>query len=322
MSSTAFVIQTHDLTKYYGTGRKVNRALEKLNLSVQRGEIFGYLGPNGAGKSTTIRMLLDIIRPTHGRASVLGLDAQKDSLAIRRRIGFIPGELALWNTERGTDIVTYFGKVRGKVDHRYIAELTERLQLDLTKRMRDYSTGNKRKLGLVLALMNRPELLILDEPTSGLDPLMQQTFNQLMIEARSAGQTVFLSSHLLSEVQTICDRVAILRNGDLKAIERVESLTTVDFRWVTLRMDSPASAAEHLRQLAGVSDLTANGTTVTLRLHGDFDPVLRAVESHYIYDLHVKEPTLEEIFLTYYDEKGAAPAGREAAFVHTQEGVQ
>lgn len=303
MANTGFIIQTKDLTKHYGRGGKVNRALEGLTLNVQRGEIFGYLGPNGAGKSTTIRMLLDLIRPTRGSATVLGLDPQKDSTAIRQRVGFIPGELVLWNNERGIDIVRYFGRVRGGVDMPYVDALIDRLQLDLSKRMREYSTGNKRKLGLVLALMNRPELLILDEPTSGLDPLMQQTFNQLMIEARQQGQTVFLSSHLLSEVQAICDRVGILRHGELKAVERVEALTTVDFRWVTLKTPNPPEMASRLRGLAGMSDLTVNGSTLTLRLHGDFDPLLRAVGDQYVVDLHVKEPTLEEIFLTFYEDQ-------------------
>lgn len=298
------VIQTTGLTKTYHGGVK---ALDNLSLEVRQGEIFGYLGPNGAGKSTTIRILMDFIRPTSGQASIFGLDAQRDSLALRRRIGFIPGELTLWPGQTGRRIVEYWGRVRGGLDERYVAELTERLSLDLSLRVRDYSTGNKRKLGLVLALMHRPELLILDEPTSGLDPLMQQTFNELMREWRAAGRTVFLSSHVLSEVQAICDRVAILRHGQLKAVESIAKLTQVDFRWVTLQFRD-AARADEVAAVPGVSSITAQGDTLRLGLTGDIDPLLRAVQGHYIVNLHVQEPTLEEIFLAFYDD-GQRPNG-------------
>jgi ABC-2 type transport system ATP-binding protein len=275
--------------------------LDNLDLSVKEGEIFGYLGPNGAGKTTTIRMMLDIIRPTSGRINILGMDAQKDAVELHHQIGFMPGELNLWKNEKAIDIVKYFGRVRGKLDMAYATQLAERLQFDMSKKVRDYSTGNKRKLGLVLALMNRPKLLILDEPTSGLDPLMQQTFNHLMREVRDEGRTVFLSSHVLSEVQAICDRVGILRGGILRAVENVENLTHANFRWVTVNY---RGELPDLTGIAGVSEVTKlNGDAVKLRLTGDVDPLLRTlVKGEYISNFKTQEPTLEEIFLAFYDE--------------------
>ncbi len=305
---TQVVIETNNLTKVYGSGKSGFKALEKLNLTVNRGEIFGYLGPNGAGKTTTIRMLLDLIRPTEGYAKIFGKDAQSKSIDIHKHVGFLPGELSLWNNEKSIDIIKYFGRIRGGVDMNYINSLATRLQFDVKKRVRDYSTGNKRKLGLILALMHQPELLILDEPTSGLDPLMQQTFNQLMMEWRDAGRTVFLSSHVLSEVQAICDRVAVLRHGELKAVERIETLTQVDFRWVTVEFREKPVIDRWITDIPGVSDVSkANGYSIKLRLTGDFDPVLKAVQNQYVVNMHVQEPSLEEIFLAFYDDNKSAP---------------
>jgi ABC-2 type transport system ATP-binding protein len=296
------VIQTEKLTKVYSGGKP---ALEDLSLTVAPGEIFGYLGPNGAGKTTTIRLLLDLIRPTSGRAAIFGLDTIAQSVAIRQRIGFLPGELNLWDRLTAREIVNYMGNLRGGVNTAYVNELAERLNFDLTKRMRTYSTGNKRKLGLILALMHKPDLLILDEPSSGLDPLMQQTFNQLMLEAKANGQTVFLSSHVLSEVQAICDRVGILRDGKLQAVETVERLTRVDFRKVTLKFREAVSPLL-VSSVAGVSKVSAEGANVlSLQLAGDFDPLLKAVSSAYVQDILVETPTLEDIFLTFY---GGQPA--------------
>lgn len=304
MNNPSATIQTESLSKVYHVGREEIHALKMLNLSVQKGEIFGYLGPNGAGKTTTIRLLLDIIRPTSGHASVMGMDAQADSVAIHRHIGFLPGELNLWKNLTGAQVVDYIGKVRGGVDMNVVRNLTGRLQLDLSIRVRSYSSGNKRKLGLVLAMMNKPDLLILDEPSSGLDPLMQQEFNQMMREARNEGRTVFLSSHVLSEVQAICDRVGILRGGELKAVQRVADLTHTDFRWVTLHF-SEAVAPQIVSNLPGVSEVNTSGNTLKLRLVGDFDPLLRAVSPYYVADIEVQEPTLEEIFLAFYGSNHA-----------------
>lgn len=294
------VIQTRDLSKAYGNGDKL--ALNRLNLDVQRGEIFGYLGPNGAGKSTTIRILMDLIRPTSGEAKVFGLDARQHAVEIHKRVGFMPGEMSLWPNYTGDSVVRYFSSVHGHVDPAYVQQITRRLELDLAVKMRQYSTGNKRKLGLLLAMMHKPDLLILDEPTSGLDPLMQQVFNDMMREQRAAGRTVFLSSHVLNEVQAICDRVAILRGGVIQDIDRVDRLTHTDFRWVRLKFRAPVPAAR-FAGIAGISDVEANGTDVKLRVVGDFDPVIRAIGPEYVVEMTIDEPTLEEIFLAFYGEK-------------------
>lgn len=295
---SAPVIRTDRLTKRYGS----TVALDSLSLEVQQGEIFGYLGPNGAGKTTTIRILMDLIRPTSGSASIFGMDTQANSVEIHKRIGFIPGELNLWKGQTALNVIRYFGNVRGGVDMSYVHELAERLDFDVTKRIRDYSSGNKRKLGLILALMHKPELLILDEPTGGFDPLMQQTFNEMMREWRDAGRTVFLSSHVLSEVQAICDRVGILRNGKLTAVETVTRLTHVDFRWVELQLRD-GTVPLNLEQIPGVSEVSVDENRVRLRLIGDFDPLIKAFSSAYITNIRVSEPTLEEIFLTFYGDR-------------------
>lgn len=295
------VIHMENLTKIYsGTVP----ALDSLNLDVQRGEIFGYLGPNGAGKTTTIRLLLDLIRPTAGQATILGMDARNDSVAIRQRVGYMPGELNLWDKQTARQIIHFIGQARGGYDSRYVHELAERLQFDLTKKVRGYSTGNKRKLSLILALMNKPDLLILDEPSGGLDPLMQQTFYQMMQDVSAEGRTVFLSSHILSEVQAICDRVGILRNGKLEAVQRVDELTHTDFRHITLRFREPVTAAL-LTSVPGVSNVRVDGKVAKLQLLGEFDPLLRAITGQYVEDIEVMEPSLEEVFLKYY---GAQPA--------------
>jgi ABC-2 type transport system ATP-binding protein len=298
-------IQTRALTKSYQRGKAA--ALSQLDLTVNRGEIFGYLGPNGAGKTTTIRLLLDLIRPSSGSAEVFGLDARSNSMELHKRIGFLPGELVLWPSLTGKQVIEYLASVRGNVDRAYVSQLTERLALDLSKKTRSYSSGNRRKLGLITALMHKPELLILDEPTNGLDPLVQQTFHQIMIEARDEGRTIFLSSHILSEVQAICERVAILRDGQLKAVERVSDLINVRFHWVTLYFRQPVSL-ERVSAVPGVSDASAEGNTLRLRLTGDTDPLIRALGDEYLTDIRTEEPSLEEIFLTFYGNVSASEA--------------
>ncbi|NDJ63165.1 MAG: ABC transporter ATP-binding protein [Chloroflexi bacterium] len=302
------IIQTENLTKMYSGGV---RALDNLTLSVEQGEIFGYLGPNGAGKTTTIRLLLDLIRPTSGSASIWGLDVNRNSLEVRRRIGYLPGELSLWDGQTATQVVRYLRNLRGGVDMTYVHSLAERLQFDMTKKIRSYSQGNKRKLGLILAMMSKPDLLILDEPTSGLDPLMQQTFYQMMREVRSEGRTVFLSSHILGEVQAICDRVGILRGGQLRSVQRVADLMQADFRWVTLTFREPAEVA-WLAAVPEVGSVTVDGRVVRLQLTGDFDPLLRAIGDHYVENIKVQEPSLEEIFLSFYGD-GETESQREPA---------
>jgi ABC-2 type transport system ATP-binding protein len=299
------VIKTNQLTKVYNPRNpKPTVALKNLSLDVQKGEIFGFLGPNGAGKTTTIRILLDLIRPTNGNATIFGKDIRQNSVEIHKSVGFLPGELNLWKGRSAQEVVNYLASVRGN-DKSQVKEakiLAERLKFDLSKKVRDYSTGNKRKLGLIIAMMHKPELLILDEPTAGLDPLMQQIFNQMMLEVKQDGRTVFLSSHVLGEVQAICDRVGILRDGELKAVEDVEKLMRVDFRHVEMRFRDavPQAWLGRLTELQGTKQVEADGNTLKLQLIGDFDPLLRAVSDGYIEDMRIHEPSLEDIFLAFY----------------------
>ncbi len=302
--ASASIIEMRGLSKSYGSGAKQTVALSNLNLSVNRGEIFGYLGPNGAGKTTTIRLLLDLIRPSQGGATIFGMDVRADSVEIHRRIGFFPAELSLWEGRAGKQIIHYVASVRGDTRGivKHADELAERLDLDTSKKVRDLSSGNKRKLGLIIAMMHSPELLILDEPTGGLDPLVQQSFHSMMDEYRERGKTVFLSSHVLSEVQAICDRVGILRDGELKAVESVEKIMNVEFNWidVTFRDAVPAGMLQKLGRMPSITDVSANGKVLRMRMVGDFDPLLRAISDGYVESLHIEEPTLEEIFLAYY----------------------
>ncbi len=294
-ASQDIVIHIDGLTKHYG---KVE-ALNDLHLNVYRGEIFGYLGPNGAGKTTTIRTLLDFIRPTAGRAEIFGLDVTRDSVKLRERLSNLPGELGLWNHMNGWDMVDYLGGLRGGVDRNYVGELAERLDMDMNRKAKECSSGMKRKLGLIQAMMHKPDLLILDEPTGGLDPLVQLTFHKLMLEVSEEGRTVFLSSHNLPEVEAICDRVGILREGRLIAVERISDLKQVRFRWMTLIMDSPVDPAE-FEAIEGVSDVSAYNSKLRLRVVGELDEVIKVAAKHHVIDLEYEEPSLEEIFLEYY----------------------
>jgi ABC-2 type transport system ATP-binding protein len=300
------VIETRALTKVYAARKPAAPALDRLDLSVERGEIFGFLGPNGAGKSTTINLLMDLIRPTAGSAALFGMDSRQNAVEIHRRVGFLPAELALWKGDTARQIIRSIALVRGDAPAQIkeAERLAERLSFDPTKKMRDFSTGNKRKLGIILALMHRPELLILDEPTSGLDPLLQQTFNQMMLEAKAEGRTVFLSSHVLSEVQAICDRVGILRNGQLKAVESVHTLTRVGLRKVSMQLSSENDTLQTLRALAGVSDLRQHGEQWQFSYAGQPRQLLAALAAADIADVLITEPTLEEIFLTFYGDNG------------------
>ena len=304
------VISTAGLSKTYGSGDGQVMALDQLSLTVNQGEIFGYLGPNGAGKTTTIKLLLDLIRPTAGDAKLFGMDARENSVEIHRRIGFLPAELELWGGRSGHQVIQYVASIHGDSSRivKSAAEIADRLDLDTSRRVRDYSSGNKRKLGIVLAMMHGPELLILDEPTNGLDPLVQQTFHEMMLEYRDKGKTVFLSSHILSEVQTICERVGILRDGDLKAVETVDELTQVDFNWIDIHFKErpPERMIQRLRDGDIASDISTHDKSVHLRLRGDFDPLMRVISDAYVVGLQVQEPTLEDIFLAFYsdDEEG------------------
>ncbi len=308
MTSDVAVL-TEDLTKFYG-GR---RGIEGLNLEVRAGEVLGFLGPNGAGKTTTIRLLLDFLRPNRGRATVLGLDPRRDKAAVHRRIGYLPGELAFPGRDTAADLLRFFGAARGGVAWSHVSELAERLELDLSRPVRTMSKGNKQKVGVVQAFLHQPDLLVLDEPTSGLDPLMQQEFLAMVREARANGQTVFMSSHVLAEVQQSADRVGIVRDGQLAAVERVESLGRRAVRTVEIHFADPVQEAE-FAALPGVSDVTVSGPVLRCTVDGRLDPLVKAAARHDVVDLLSSEPDLEETFLSfYYHSEGAGDATRAGA---------
>jgi ABC-type multidrug transport system ATPase subunit len=293
------LIETAKLTKSYGT----HRGIVDVDLTVQQGEIFGFLGPNGAGKTTTIRLLLDLIRPTSGRATVFGIDVTVDPVAIHRRIGYVPGEFALYDRLTGAQTLDYFANLRGGVDPAYQAELIRRFDIDPSRRFKEYSKGNKQKIGLVIALQHRPDLLILDEPTSGLDPLVQQSFFALVHEARADGRTIFLSSHILSEVEKTCDRVAIIREGRLAKVDTVDALRDLAHHQVELRFTEGVPTAA-FQSLPGVSDVVADDHVLRLRVSGPITPVVQAAARYELLDFVSREPSLEETFLAQY---GTAP---------------
>ncbi len=291
-------ILTEKLTKNYGR----SRGIVALDLEVRPGEVFGFLGPNGAGKTTTIRVLLDLIRPTAGRALVLGRDSHRDTLAIQARCGYLPGELSLYPTLTGRETLRYLANLRGGVEWRQVDELSERLDCDLDKKVADLSSGNKRKLGLISAFMHRPELLILDEPTSGLDPLVQHEFYALIDEARDAGQTVFLSSHVLPEVQRVCDRAAFIREGGLIALEDVSSLTGRAVREIEVVFAAavPPSAFEGVPGVTQVSVDGKDATTLRLTVAGPLDAAIKKIGQFPVLDLTSRLPDLEDVFMTFY----------------------
>lgn len=289
-------IHTIGLTKHYGDVK----ALVDLDLEIHPGEIFGFLGPNGAGKTTMIRTILDEIRPTSGSASILGMDSQEQSVEIRRSIGYVPGDLAMYPNLTGRDTITYFANLRGGVDWSYVDELAERLDADLSRKVGDLSSGNRQKVGLIQAFMNRPDVLIMDEPSSGLDPLMQREFQAMMREVANEGRTVFLSSHTLSEVQRVAGRVGIIRHGHLIAVEEVSSLRSKAIRKVDLFFDDEVDGGV-FEPLPGVRDVTVANHHVTLSFDGQMETLLRVVSSRYnLLDITTQEADLEEIFLTYY----------------------
>ena len=300
--STELAIETQGLTKYYG---KV-RGVEALTFQVEQGEVFGFLGPNGAGKTTTIRLALDSIRPTSGAIQVLGLDAHRDSREVHLRIGYLPGELALYDGLTGSEMLHYSANLRGGVDWSFVEELAGRLESDLSRRIRTLSTGNKHKIGLIHALMHRPELLVLDEPTSGLDPLMQQEFHQILTEVRAEGRTVFLSSHILPDVERICDRVAIIRQGELAMVERIEALKSRAVRHVELHFATPVPR-ETFTNLSGVRNVLVKDRVVSCTVTGTVDAVIKAAAQYEVVNVISHEPSLEELFLAYYsgDEQHA-----------------
>jgi ABC-2 type transport system ATP-binding protein len=303
-------IRAEGLAKRFGD----LEALAPLDLEVEEGEVLGYLGPNGAGKTTTIRLLLGLLRPTAGKAEVFGLDVQRETVAAHRRLAYVAGETSLWPSLTGAETLHLLGRVQGRVDPAYRDELVERFALDPSKKVRSYSKGNRQKLGLIAGLSSRADVLLLDEPTSGLDPLMEREFRRCVREARAAGQTVFLSSHVLGEVEALCDRVAILRGGRL-----VEVGTLAEMRHLSaLQVEATfSSAPPDLSGVPGVGDVEVDGNRVRLRLHGSVEPLLqRLTAAARVTQLLSREPSLEELFLAQYGAEAAprngevTPSGR------------
>jgi ABC-2 type transport system ATP-binding protein len=292
---TKNIIETRDLTVFYGK----TRGIADVNLAVQQGEVFGFLGPNGAGKTTTQRVLLDIIRPTRGTAAIFGMDCQTKGVNIRKRVGYLPGELSLYPNMKGEDFLDMLASLQeGSAERTYRQQLYDRLDFDPSRKMKAYSRGNKQKVGVIAAFMAKPDLLILDEPTSGLDPLVQQTVLELVAEAKADGRTVFFSSHILPEVQAVCDRVGIIREGKLIKTERVETLMKQQFKRLNLTFAQlpPTNAFV----LEGVAETGRAEMTVMLEVRKNLDKVLEIAAPLGIVDIETPPVTLEEIFLAFY----------------------
>jgi ABC-2 type transport system ATP-binding protein len=296
-------IETHGLTRSFGA----TVAVDRLDLRVEAGQIFGFLGPNGAGKTTTIRCLLNLCAPSAGQASVLGLDSVRDSVAIHARCGYLPGEFELYPRMTGQRVLDWFMRARGDVDTAFRDELIERFEVIIDRPIRELSKGNRQKLGLVLAFMSRPDLLVLDEPTSGLDPLMQDEFHRLLHETIGDGRTVFLSSHELDEVQRVADRVAIIRSGRLVVSDTVEALRRQAPQTIELRFKAPVPAGA-FEAFDGVRRVSVDGERVTLQVTGELAPLLRVIADHDPVDVVARHADLDELFLTYYREQANGDA--------------
>ncbi len=288
-------ISTLGLTKYYGKSLGVR----DVDLEVRRGEVFALLGPNGAGKTTTIRLLMDYLRPTRGNAKVLGMDVRGGSVEIRRRVGYVAADLGLYRDMTAGQILSLVSAMRGGVDQQHLGQLIERFELDPSRRLRDLSRGNRQKVALLQAFAHRPQLLILDEPTDGLDPIMQQEFLALVQEVRASGATVFVSSHNLSEVEAICDRVGIIKEGELAAVEEIATMKERALRHIRIRFDSTVSPNE-FRNLTGVTSVVEEPDGIHLTVLGPPDEVIKAAARHTVVALTSVEPSLEEMFLDFY----------------------
>jgi ABC-2 type transport system ATP-binding protein len=295
-------IETERLTKRYAN----HRGIEDVTATVETGEVFGLLGPNGAGKTTLIRTLLDLLHPTSGSARLFGLDSRRDSVAIRARLGNLPGDFSYGPPSlTGREILTLFAQLRNMKGFGSAEQLAERFRADLDRPIGELSRGNRQKIGLLQALFHDPELLIFDEPTSGLDPLMQEEFLALVTELRERGKTVLLSSHDLDEAERVCDRVGLIRDGRLITVERVADMVGKSYRHVALAFSEPVDATE-FAALPGVSDVASEDGQITFKATGDLDPIVKTAARHAVRDLQLTHPTLEEVFLTYYTEPEAA----------------
>ncbi len=302
------IIQTNKLTKSYGK----SRGIIEVTFDIQEGEVFGFLGPNGAGKTTTMRVLMGLLHANSGSATIGGLDCWKESTEVKKLVGYLPGEFTFDPGLRGAQIIEYLGNLRGGVDQAYVRSLVERLSFDPSKRFREYSHGNKQKLGLVQAFMHKPRLLILDEPTTGLDPLNQQEFYKMVAEVRAGGRTVFLCSHILPEVEQTCDRVAIIREGRLVKIDHVSSLKDIRRHDVEISFAGPASV-EWFKNVPGVARVAqgANEHTLQLNVQGELTEIIKIASQHSATNIDTHEPSLEEVFLRFYEpeQPSAALAG-------------
>jgi ABC-2 type transport system ATP-binding protein len=290
---TDIAIRTEDLSKTFGS----TEALADLNLEVPVGEVLGYLGPNGAGKTTTIRLLLGLVNATRGRAEIFGVDCQADPVQTHRRVAYVPGEASLWPSLTGAETLHLLGRVQGRVDTAYRDTLIQRFDLDPSKKVRAYSKGNRQKLILIAGLMTRADLLLLDEPTAGLDPLMERTFRACIDEARERGQTVFLSSHILAEVEALCDRIAILRAGHLAEVGTLEQLRHLSALQLDAELDG---AVPDLSRIPGVSAVEIDGNRVRCQVTGPTEELLRVLAPAGVRRLLSREPSLEELFLAHY----------------------
>jgi ABC-2 type transport system ATP-binding protein len=296
------VIELHKATKLYGSAIGVR----DVTLSVQTGSVFGFLGPNGSGKTTTISMMMNLTKPTAGQIKLFGLDNQSKGLAIRQRIGFLASDMALDRGFTGWQQLEYFGNLRGTFDKKHIRELAERLDCKLNKKFKTLSRGNKQKIGLIAALMHHPELLILDEPTSGLDPLIQAEFNKIILEHKKAGGSVFISSHVLSEVQELCDHVAFIRSGRLVASKPLEEITANAPKIVRIISDD-AVLRRKLQILTGVEELQLNPSSLRFTYGGRIDVLLALVLKHKIIDMTIQDADLEAVFMKYYETDTEKP---------------
>ncbi len=289
-------ISIKGLTKRYGSFT----ALAPLDLEVKKGEILGYLGPNGAGKTTTLRLLLGLIKPSGGRAEIFGVDAQKDKIKAHRRLAYVPGEASFWPNLTGAETLHLLGRLHGQVDTAYRDELVKRFRFEPDKKVRTYSKGNRQKINLIAALSTRADLLLMDEPTGGLDPIMEQAFRQSVLEAKDNGQTVFLSSHILGEVEALCDRVGILREGKLAELGTLAEMRHLSALTVEATFDGKPPKVEHLK---GVSAVSVTGSQLTCQVHGPVDQLLGVIAAAHPKTLLSREPSLEELFLSLYGDK-------------------
>ena len=309
MSNSETVLEVSNLTKVYGrdleiAGRKLGRRVvgaKDVSFSVRRGEIFGFLGPNGAGKTTTMRSILDYLHIQEGTITVFGMDHHRDALEIRRRIGYVPGDLSLYDNYTGNELIDYYGGFR-PVDPDYIEELRSVFRVDLTLNVKALSSGNRQQVGLILALASKPDFLILDEPTSGLDPLMAANAHRLLKELKAEGKTIFLSSHDLAEVQAVCDRIGIIKEGEMILVEEVENLVSKFLQNVRVSFTSVIPDLKALEAIDSVISAEAEDEdTLLLKVKEDINELLRFLTRYELHRLSIEDATLEEIFLQYYE---------------------